>query len=159
MPSWWQGKPLLVATGILLVIVFSRAQATYWLGRAARKGALRSTAAGWMDGPKMRAAVTKLDRWGWPLIPVSFLTIGFQTLVNAAAGLIGMSPWRYTLAMLPGCLAWALIYATVGMTVVLGWISLAAQSAWAPWVMAAVLVLVAVCVIVFRWRRQRMRVQ
>ena len=51
---------------------------------------------------------------------VSFLTVGLQTVVNAAAGLIRM-PWiRYTVAMLIGCIAWAAIYATVGIAAVEG---------------------------------------
>ena len=66
---------------------------------------------------------------------MSFLTVGLQTVVNAAAGLIRM-PWvRYTIAMLIGCVAWALIYATVGIAAVEACIALAAHS---PWALAAV---------------------
>ena len=50
-------------------------------------------------------------------------------------------PWvRYTIAMLIGCVAWALIYATVGFAAVEAAMALAAHS---PWVLVAVVVLVA----------------
>ena len=90
---------------------------------------------------------------------VSFLTIGFQTVVNAAAGLIRM-PWvRYTIAMLIGCVAWALIYATVGIAAVEAGIALAAHSPWALvaacWLLRRRGVVVARSSSASRWRRRR----
>ena len=71
------------------------------------------------------------------MVTVSFLTVGFQTVVNAAAGLVRM-PWvRYTVAMLIGCMAWALIYATVGIAALEAGMALAARS---PWALAAVII-------------------
>ena len=73
---------------------------------------------------------------------MSFLTVGFQTVVNAAAGLIRM-PWlRYTVAMLIGCAAWAAIYATVGIAAFEASLALAARS---PWALVAVLAVAAGC--------------
>ncbi len=100
----------------------------------------------------MTRAIEALNRWGLPVVTVSFLTIGFQTVVNAAAGLTRM-PWlRYTLAMLIGCAAWAAIYATVGIAAFEASLALAARS---PWALVAVLLVVlgaVVAVIVLRGR-------
>lgn len=137
MPSWWQDKPLAVAIAILFVIVFCRAQATYWLARGLHTGSLRNPAlARRLTSASFRSAAAKLHRYGAPLIPLSFLTIGFQTLVNAAAGASAMTWRRYTAWMIPGCIAWAVLYATVGMAIVLGWIALAARQWWLPWLIA-----------------------
>ena len=44
------------------------------------------------------------------IIPLCFLTVGIQTAVNAGSGVVRLR-WRtYTLAMIPGCVAWALMY-------------------------------------------------
>ena len=50
---------------------------------------------------------------------------------------------RYTIAMVIGCIAWAVIYATVGIAAVEAAIALAAHS---PWALAAAIVLIAVLV-------------
>lgn len=76
-----------------------------WRSRLARR----------LEGPGWAKAQAFLERWGFVGVPVSFLTIGFQTLVNAAAGFTRMRWDLYTLAMIPGCLAWAAIYATLGV--------------------------------------------
>lgn len=154
MTSWVREQPFVVAFAVLLVIVFCRAQATYWLGRGARAGSERTRLARWLAGAQVRRATDRLQRWGLPLIPLSFLTIGFQTTVNAGAGLLHISWARYTLAMLPGCVAWALIYATVGMAAVAAWLRLAALSPWTPWLCALVIVVGGG---LFWWRLQRPR--
>ena len=60
------------------------------------------------SGPGCRTAPgAYLERWGFIGIPASFLTVGFQTMVNAAAGFIRMRWDLYTVAMIPGCIAWA----------------------------------------------------
>ena len=109
----------------LTVVVFTRAQGTYWLGRWARKGADATAArpdgrasrvARRLSGPQAESARRFIERWGFVGIPVSFLTIGFQTMVNAMAGYIRMRWDLYTAVMIPGCLAWAAIYATATLT-------------------------------------------
>ena len=63
-------------------------------------------------------------------------------------------PWiRYTIAMLIGCVAWALIYATVGIAAVEAAVALAAHSPWALVALLAVVIGVVVAVIVV-WRRR-----
>lgn len=111
--------------GFLTVVVFARAQGTYWLGRWARRGADAVSAKGHgrasrvaarLSGPRAEGARLFIERWGFIGIPASFLTVGFQTMVNATAGFIKMRWDLYTLVMIPGCLAWAALYATAALT-------------------------------------------
>jgi membrane protein DedA with SNARE-associated domain len=46
---------------------------------------------------------------------LSFLTVGFQTLANLAAGVGKMPLRRYLPALVLGGLIWAVLYATVGL--------------------------------------------
>ena len=155
MPSWLDGKPFAITFAVLFVIVLLRAQGTYWLGRGVTAGVLHTRLADKVTGPRTTKAIASLNRWGLPLVTCSFLTIGLQTVVNAAAGLIRM-PWiRYTIAMLIGCVAWALIYATVGIAAVEAAVALAAHSPWALVALLAVVIGVVVAVIVVRRRRDR----
>lgn len=112
-PMTWEA-PFLVIVGALFVIVFLRANATYWLGRLITAGVARTRARKMMDSPGYQRAVDKLNQWGPPVISVSFLTIGFQTLVNLAAGATRMPLIRYIPAMSVGCVMWAFLYGTVG---------------------------------------------
>lgn len=132
-PWWW-------VFVFLLIVVFLRAQATYWIGRGLRKGAGavpagdERRAARRFTGPAWQRAQAFVERWGFVAIPVSFLTVGFQTLVNAAAGFARMRWDLYTLAMLPGCAAWAAVYSVVGFTLVAAWQE-------SPWLFAAAVAL------------------
>jgi len=159
--------------GALFVVVLLRAQGTYWLGRAVTASARRlrsrplrggdARAGGWWDrtvvgverwsnGEGGRRAAARLHRWGPLAVTLSFLTVGIQTAVNGMAGLTRMSVMRYTLAMIPGCLAWALIYASVGLAAFYAAVALAARS---PWVLTGAGVLVLACVVGLVLRRGR----
>ena len=107
-PSWASsGLPLFI---FLFFVVFQRAQLTYWLGRAAAKGALtasgkkglRGKIAAWFEGPVPRSGARLLEQWGIIIIPLCFLTVGVQTAVNAGAGVVRLSWKKSTLAMIPG---------------------------------------------------------
>ena len=156
MPDWLTGKPFALTFAVLFLIVLARAQATYWIARGVAAGVLHTRLAERLSRPKVTKAIGQLNRWGLPLVTVSFLTIGLQTVINAAAGLIRM-PWvRYTVAMVIGCVAWALIYATIGIAAFEAGVALAARS---PWAMALVVVLVvagggAIMMVVSRRRRR-----
>jgi membrane protein DedA with SNARE-associated domain len=153
VPSWLEGKPFAITFTVLFVIVLLRAQATYWIARGVTAGVLHTKWANKVTGPRTTGAITALNRWGLPLVTISFLTIGLQTVVNAAAGLIRM-PWiRYTIAMLIGCVAWALIYATVGIAAVEASVALTARSPWA--LIGALAVVVGVVVTIVVRRRNR----
>ncbi len=154
MPSWIVDGPFALVYTFLLVVVFVRAQSTYWIGRAVAAGALRSRWARYVEGPQVRRATGVIDRWGLPVIPFSFLTVGFQTAVNAGAGLLRIRWPRYTVAMLPGCAVWALIYAVGGLAAFTAGATLAARS---PWALAAFVLALALVVagVVLRVRRRR----
>lgn len=156
MPTWFEGMPFGIAVGALFLIVLLRAQATYWVGRGVTSGALRTRFADRLSGPRTTRAIALLNRYGPPVVTVSFLTVGFQTVANAAAGLIRM-PWvRYTVAMVIGCLMWALIYATVGFAAFDAAMALAAHSPWLLVGVVALVVVVGVAIaIVHRRRRSR----
>lgn len=136
-----------------------RSQSLYWLGRGAAAGVLRSRWASTLDGPQVRRATAAIERWGMPVVPLSFLTVGFQSAVHGACGVLRLHWWRYTLWSVPGWLVWALVWAGGGTAAVWAAVRLAAASPWA--LGAAVAVLAAVVVLVVarvRRRRQAQRV-
>ncbi|MFT3875013.1 MAG: VTT domain-containing protein [Propioniciclava sp.] len=112
-PMTWDA-PYPVIVGVLFVIVMCRANGTYWLGRLAARGAERTRIASVMASPRYQDAVGQLNRWGAPLVSVSFLTIGFQTLINLGAGATRMPLVRYLPAVTVGCVMWAFLYGTAG---------------------------------------------
>ena len=159
--------------GALFVVVFLRAQGTYWLGRGVtasarrlrarplREGSFRAASwwdrvvvgvERWSNGESGRRAGARLHRWGPLAVTLSFLTVGIQTAVNGTAGLTRMSFTRYTVAMVPGCVAWALIYASVGLAAFYAAVALAARS---PWTLAGVGMLVLAGVVALALRRGR----
>jgi len=130
VPDFVEGLGWWAVYLFLFGVVFTRAQGTYWLGLWARKGAEAATTsarprAAWLalklSGPGADRSRRYLERWGFLGIPASFLTIGFQTMVNATAGFIRMRWDLYTVAMIPGCLAWAAIYTLVTFSLVEAW--------------------------------------
>jgi membrane protein DedA with SNARE-associated domain len=152
-------QPFAVAFLCLTCVAAVRSQCTYWLGRAVRAGVIRAPWARRITSEAALKARDKLERWGWPLIPASFLTVGFQTAVNLSAGLIGWRWFRYTLAAVPGWIAWGTVYAAGGLAVFAG---LAAMWAAAPWLAVATvqtLVVLAVAGIALRRRRRMVRAQ
>ena len=156
VPDWLTGKPLVIVVSVLFGIVFLRAQLTYWVARGLAEGARRTRWSDKMSGPRVTRAVDTINRWGAPVVTLSFLTIGFQTAANAAAGLTRMPFLRYLIAMIPGCLAWAFIYATVGLAAVGAAVVLAAKS---PWVLVVLGLLVVAGIATLIVRRGRRRVE
>lgn len=152
MTSFISDGPLVAVFAFLLVVVFCRAQGTYWLGRymghfimtrGKPANGWRLRAYEWIHSDSTTRGIDTLQRRGWPVIPLSFLTVGFQTIINLGAGVIGM-PWlRYTPAMIPGCLAWAGIYATVGWAV---WEVAFVAAAGSPYGIVVIIVLLALLV-------------
>ena len=151
MLDWITGQPFVIAAAFLTGVAAVRSQATYWLGRAIRAGVVKAPWAQKLASDKQRQVVDKLERWGWPLIPVSFLTIGFQTAVQLTAGLIGWHWPRYTLAAALGWILWGCVYAAGGLAAFMGVLALARQSWW----LAAAVVAVVVVVVVLLMRRRR----
>ncbi|WP_175410089.1 VTT domain-containing protein [Streptomyces sp. TRM64462] len=142
-----------LTAGALYVIVLLRAGGTFAVGWLAGAGARRSRFAERISSAKFRRAERAIQRWGAPVVAVSFLTVGFQTAANFLAGSMRMPLPRYLPALFVGGAAWALIYATAGLGVleVLG--RLFAERA-ALGVSAVAVLLLAVCgVVVYRRRR------
>lgn len=104
--SW----PFLWAWLVLFAIVLLRAGATYALGRLVAAGVVRR----WQPGERAQRAVDRVHRWGPPVVALSFLTVGAQSAVNAAAGLARMPVSRYLLGLVPGAAIWATVWSTVG---------------------------------------------
>jgi membrane protein DedA with SNARE-associated domain len=114
--DFFRGLPFPLAVGALFVVVLLRAGGTYALGRAARSGAGRNARVQRLvDSPRFLRAQDLVERWGAPVVVLSFLTVGFQTLANLAAGVGKMPLRRYLPALVIGGLIWAVLYATVGL--------------------------------------------
>ena len=146
----------------LFVVVFFRAQATYWLARGAASGAVLATGrqgflgamARWFDGPVPRKGAAMLDKWGIIVIPLCFLTVGIQTAVNAGAGLVRMRWSTYTIAMIPGCVLWALLYGLGTLAVFAAAIRAVAGSPWGWAGLALIIALIGVKIV---WGRRKRR--
>lgn len=156
VPSFISEGPWLGLFAFLFCVVLLRAQGTYWAGRWVRSGAesashgdeerRRARFARRLSGPSWDRAQDFLDRWGFVGVPLSFLTIGFQTMVNAAAGYTRMRWDLYTAAMIPGCVAWATIYSLLGL-------SLIDAFGRSPWLGAGIIV----GVVALAWGLTRLR--
>lgn len=151
--GWW------AIAIFLFVAVFFRTQATYWVGRWVRSGAASlatepdrhprlARVSARLSGPRLERGQALLDRWGFVAIPLSFLTVGIQTLVNAAAG-YGRMRWDlYTLVMIPGCILWVGAYFAVGAS---------AYRLWhlSPWLLLGAVVVVVLAAWSFTTLRRR----
>ncbi|MGW2201353.1 DedA family protein [Streptomyces sp. NPDC001774] len=143
-----------LTAGALYAIVLLRAGGTFAVGWLAGAGARRSRFAGRISSAKFQRAERAIQRWGAPVVAVSFLTVGFQTAVNFLAGSMRMPLPRYLPALFVGGAAWALIYATAGIGVleVIG--RLFAEHTALGVSAVAVLLLLAVCGVVVHRRRR-----
>lgn len=114
-PATWELPFFWVWLGFL-VIVLARAGGTYLVGRAMRVSADHTErTAKILHSKTYLRAERSLVQWGAPLVAVSFLTIGFQTAVNFAAGIMRMPWYRYLPALAIGGAAWAAIYGALGL--------------------------------------------
>lgn len=168
MPDFLAAMPFRLAVGVLSMMGLARGQMMYWLGRAVTEGALRSsrrnqqqetvTRSGplrrtmlWLDRGGADPGVRALHRWGLVMVPISYLTVGFQSMVQAGAGILRISWWKYLLAQLPGAFVWGLFYATGGFLV---WKYLFSQAQSHPYHALAVLLgVIATVAVIFRYRR------
>lgn len=80
--SW----PFPVAVALLAIIGFLRANATYWLARAARTGAGHTRVKALFGSVGYARAERVVARWGAPAVTLCFLTVGVQTMINLVAG-------------------------------------------------------------------------
>ncbi|MGO1838334.1 MAG: DedA family protein [Candidatus Microbacterium stercoravium] len=131
MDAFLKDYPFAAAWALLFVVGLLRGQGTYWLGRGA-------------SGAATRAGRTVVHRAGLVAVPLCYLTVGLQTAILVAAGLVRI-PWlRFTIAQLPGVAAWATIYSTIGFA---GWSAAIAAFTGTGWGWALLAILIAVCVV------------
>ncbi|MFF8828810.1 DedA family protein [Streptomyces sp. NPDC015131] len=142
-----------LTAGALYVIVLLRAGGTFAVGWLTGAGARRSRFAERISSARFQRAERAIQRWGAPVVAVSFLTVGLQTAANFLAGSMRMPLSRYLPALFVGGAAWALIYATagVGVLTVLG--SLFAERAALGLSAVAALLLALCALVVYRRRR------
>ncbi|MFP5415744.1 MAG: DedA family protein [Actinomycetes bacterium] len=155
-PLQWDA-PYLVVVGALFVIVMLRANATYWIGQLIERGARRTRFSRLMGSPGYARAVDQLNQWGPPVVTLSFLTVGFQTLVNLAAGATRMPLARYLPAVTLGSVMWAFLYGTVGYAGFEALTLLWERSPALAVALAAVAVAALAVFVVWRVRRARRR--
>ncbi|MFD7559559.1 DedA family protein [Streptomyces sp. NPDC059835] len=146
-----------LTAGALYAIVLLRAGGTFAVGWLAGAGARRSRFAERISSAKFQRAERAIQRWGAPVVAVSFLTVGFQTAANFLAGSMRLPLPRYLPALFVGGAAWALIYATAGLGVVEVLGRLFAERTAFGVTAVAVLLLVACGVVVYRRRRAALR--
>ncbi|MGW4052378.1 DedA family protein [Streptomyces sp. NPDC004779] len=146
------GEILRVA-GALYVIVLLRAGGTFAVGWLAGAGARRGRFAERMSSAKFQRAERAIQRWGAPVVAVSFLTVGFQTAANFLAGTMRMPLPRYLPALFVGGAAWALLYAVFGIGAIAALGALFARHTALGVAGVAVLVLAACGLVVLRRRR------
>lgn len=112
------GLPLWLGIATMFAIVVARAQATYWLGRAAGSGFGQTRWAERLGRERIAQAEVFVARYGPAAVTLSFLTVGVQTAVNAIAGASRMPFGRYLVAMLAGSALWAVIWTVGGLSVI-----------------------------------------
>ncbi len=163
LPDFLSGLPFWLVFGFLLVGAMLRGQGTYWIGRIATVQALKHIhpTGGWqlrahraLSGEGAQRGVDAIRRWGLVIVPVAYLTVGFQSMVMLGAGILRIHWLRFTLAQVPGAIAWAAIYSTIGFAV---WNAALAAAAGSPAGIAVLLglVLTVVALLVLRRRRAR----
>jgi membrane protein DedA with SNARE-associated domain len=143
--------PFALTFGAFFVLALARGTATYWAGRALRYGGQHTALARHLDRPAVVRAEAVVRRFGAPAVAVSFLTVGFQTAVNAAAGALRMPWWRYLPGVVVGALFWATVYSTIGFAVLAAWFG---DHPW-PWVLGAVVAATLVAAVTVAVRRRR----
>jgi len=141
------GWPYPLAVLVLTLGAFVRGNLTYWLGRAAQAGAERTRARRMIESAGFDRARRVINRWGPPAISLSFLTVGFQTLINLAAGVTKMPLRRYLPAVAIGAIIWGFLYATVGFVTVAAWLRLYESSPIAA-VVALVVAMIALVIFI-----------
>lgn len=157
MIEYFQGLPYPLTVAALFVVVVLRAGASYGIGRGVEAGASRTRFRRVLEGDRSRRARRLVDRWGAPIVALSFLTIGFQTVANVAAGVARMPLRRYLPALAVGGLLWAVLYATVGVLGVAGFTQLYAVSPVAAILVTAGIAVALTAFVVVRLRTHARR--
>lgn len=156
MPSWLQGWPFAGLYLFFLAGALARSQAMYWLGRGVAAGVLRSSWQARLANPRTDRARGLVERWGMPVVPLAFLTVGLQSAVFTVTGLLRVGWLRFSLWALPGALVWAGLWTTGGIAVLGTAAAVVTGSREGVLVVVAVL-LVAAMVVTLLLRRRAVR--
>lgn len=162
MEEAFSGFPIGVTFGLFFLGAMARGQATYWLGRIITEQSLKRThpksgwrkgVHDWLQGDSVARGARFIRKFGVAAVPFAYLTVGLQTLIIAAAGVMRINIVAFTIAQIPGSLAWATIYTTVGFAV-WGAVFGAIQGNPVSMVLLALLVVGAVVAVVLKRRRR-----
>ncbi|MGB5953703.1 MAG: hypothetical protein WBG57_14455 [Ornithinimicrobium sp.] len=166
MLEGWAGQSFWLAFTALFLIALARGQLTYWIARRVVEGTLarthpthgwRHSVHTWLQGEGLARGRRSIQRWGLIVVPLSYLTVGFQTLALAAAGVMRLRWLWFSVAQLPGAAAWALIYSTIGFAVWQAGVAAAAGSPLALGGLVAIAMVYAATLVSRRLRGNRVR--
>ena len=96
-------------------LAMMRSHTMYWIGRGITAGTARSRWVSLLESPVYARAQAWSARWGVLAVPVSFLTVGIQSVIQLSAGVARMPLRRYLPAVIVGCVIWAFIWGTGGV--------------------------------------------
>ncbi|MBN9645047.1 hypothetical protein ACFSSC_08660 [Corynebacterium mendelii] len=159
MPEVFSGMPIAVVFVVFFLGAFVRGHLIYSLtkygtelavDRARPRGPVMAKTLAWLDSSAADSGIRIIRRFGLVAVPAAYLTVGIQTVIMGAAGVVGIPRWQFALAQIPGCLAWAAIYTTVGWA---AWEAVFIRAAGNWWAVAA---LVAAAGAMGWWLRRRM---
>lgn len=104
-------------------LAMMRSHTMYWIGRGITAGAARTRWVSLLESPVYARAQAWSARWGVLAVPVSFLTVGIQSVIQLSAGVARMPLRRYVAATAAGAIAWAAVYTTIGMAILTAWLT------------------------------------
>ena len=104
-------------------LAMMRSHTMYWIGRGITAWTARSRWVSLLESPVYARAQAWSARWGVLAVPVSFLTVGIQSVIQLSAGVARMPLRRYVAATAAGAIAWAAVYTTIGMAILTAWLT------------------------------------
>ena len=104
-------------------LAMMRSHTMYWIGRGITAGTARSRWVSLLESPVYARAQAWSARWGVLAVPVSFLTVGIQSVIQLSAGVARMPLRRYVAATAAGAIAWAAVYTPIGMAILSAWLT------------------------------------
>ena len=104
-------------------LAMMRSHTMYWIGRGITAGTARTRWVSLLESPVYARAQAWSARWGVLAVPVSFLTVGIQSVIQLSAGVARMPLHRYAAATAAGAIAWASVDTTIGMAILTAWLT------------------------------------
>ena len=104
-------------------LAMMRSHTMYWIGRGITAGTARTRWVSLLESPVYARAQAWSARWGVLAVPVSFLTVGIQSVIQLSAGVARMPLRRYVAATAAGAIVWATVYTTIGMAILTAWLT------------------------------------